>query len=262
MQYLIARSTLPRANHPPGHLRWIIRGNGVSGIGPAEYFTVNTPNTKGHSMARGCNGTAAYSVFRMSIPEYYTSPGPATVYFDNMGNRLSTPEVRLQPGVAAADGANTSFFGGDSASDLDTTPNFSGTSAAAPHAAAVAALVLEAHGGPGSVTPAQMMNVLHKTAFPHDLDPNYASGQARASNGGKVRFTANTDLGLNPSSGVNNVNHLTISYTGPGSITSIVFNPEGDAAATAGNTTGGNNGLDLTNTYFSNVYPGIVFAAH
>ena len=86
-----------------------------------------------------------------------------------------------------------------------------------------------------------------------------ASGQARASNGGKVRFTANTDLGLNPNSGINNVNHLSISYTGPGSITSIVFNPEGDAAH-GGNTTGGNNGLDLTNTYFSNVYPGLVFA--
>ena len=72
---------------PPaaGHIRWIIRGNGLSGIGPAEYFTVNTPNTKGHAMANGCNGTAAYSVFRMSIPEYFTSPGPATVYFDNDG---------------------------------------------------------------------------------------------------------------------------------------------------------------------------------
>jgi hypothetical protein len=53
-----------------------------SGIGPAEYFTVNCPNTHGHAMANGCNGTAAYNVFRMNIPEYYTSPGPSTVYFD------------------------------------------------------------------------------------------------------------------------------------------------------------------------------------
>lgn len=258
VQYVIARSSVPTAPTPAGHIRWIIRGNGLSGIGPAEYFTVNTPNTKGHAMANGCNGAAAYNSFRMSIPEYYTSPGPATVYFDNLGNRLATPEVRLQPGVAAADNANTSFFGFDSAGDLDTNPNFSGTSAASPHAAAIAALVLEAHGGPGSVTPAQMMDVLHKSAFLHDLDPNYASGKARTSEGGVVLFTANTDLGLNPSSGVNNVNHLTLSYKGPGAITSVVFNPQG-TAATAGNTTGGNNGLDLTNTYFSNVYPGIVF---
>ena len=102
------------------------------------------------------------------------------------------------------------------------------------------------------------MKLLHRSAFPHDLDPNFASGNAPTSEGGMVRFTANTDLGLNPSSGVNNVNHLTFSYRGPGAITSVVFNPEG-TAGTAGNTTGGNNGLDLTNTYFSNVYPGIVF---
>jgi len=258
VQYVIARSSVPTGPQPAGHIRWIIRGNGLSGIGPAEYFTVNTPNTKGHAMANGCNGTAAYSVFRMSIPEYYTSPGPATVYFDIQGNRLATPEVRLQPSVAAADNANTSFFGGDDPGDLDTKPNFSGTSAAAPHAAAIAALVLEAHGGPGSVTPSQMKDILHSTAFQHDLDPNFASGSARTSDGGDVRFTANTDLGLNPSSGINNLNHLTITYSGPGAITSMVFNPEG-TAATAGNTTGGNNGLDLTNTYFSNVYPGIVW---
>lgn len=258
VQYVIARSSVPTAPRPATHIRWIIRGNGLSGIGPAEYFTVNTPNTKGHAMANGCNGTAAYSVFRGSYPEYFTSPGPATVYFDTTGDRLRNPQVRLQPGVAACDNGNTSFFGGDDVGDLDTRPNFSGTSAAAPHAAAIAALVLEAHGGPGSVTPSQMMYVLHRSAFPHDLDPNFASGKAHTSEGGVVEFTANTDLGLNPSSGVNNVNHLTVTYRGPGAITSLVFNPEG-TAATAGNTTGGNNGLDLAQTYFSNVYPGIVF---
>ena len=258
VQYVIARSSVPTSNTPADHLRYQIRGNGLSGIGPAEYFTVNTPNIHGHHMADGGNGVAAYSVFRMSIPEYYTSPGPATVYFDKMGNRLPSPEVREQPSVAAADNANTSFFGGDSAADLDTKPNFSGTSAAAPHAAAIAALVLEANGGSGQVSPAQMKEILHTSAFPHDLDPNFASGRARSSDGGSVTFTANTDLGLNPSSGVNNLNHLTVSYRGQGAITSLVFNPQG-TAATAGNTTGGNNGLDVTNTYFDNLYPGIVF---
>jgi hypothetical protein len=102
------------------------------------------------------------------------------------------------------------------------------------------------------------MDVLHKTTFDHDLDPNFASGGARTTDGAQVLFQAQTDLGLNPSSGVNNVNHLTLQYRGPGALTSITFNPEG-TAATAGNTTGGNNGLDTSNTYFSNVYPGIVF---
>ena len=159
-------------------------------------------------MANGCNGTAAYSVFRMSIPEYFTSPGPATVYFDNTGNRFPSPEVRLQPGVAAADNANNSFFGADDVGDLDTKPNFSGTSAAAPHAAAIAALVLERNGGPGSVTPAQMTQLLHQAAFPHDLDPNFSSKKVPVSDGGSVRITINTDLGLNPSSGVNNAEYV------------------------------------------------------
>jgi len=259
VQYVIARSSVPTAPTPANHIRWIIRGNGLSGIGPAEYFTVNTPNTKGHAMANGCNGTAAYSVFRMSIPEYFTSPGPATVYFDKMGNRLDTPEVRLQPGVAAADNANTSFFGGDDVGDLDTFPNFSGTSAAAPHAAAIAALVLERNGGPGSVTPAQMTQLLHQAAFPHDLDPNFSSKKVPVSDGGSVRITIETDLGLNPNSGVNNPNTFIVRYTGPSALSTLVFNPEG-TAATGGNTSGGNNGLDVgQNPYFSNVYPGLVF---
>lgn len=258
VQYVIARSSIPTAPHPAGHLRWIIRGNGASGIGPAEYLQLNVPNIKGHAMANGCNGTAAYSVFRPSIPEYYTSPGPATVYFDKMGTRLQNPEVRLQPGVAAADNGNTSFFGGDDPGDLDTKPNFSGTSAAAPHAAAIAALVLERHGGSGSVTPEQMMDVLHRSAFPHDRDPNFASAKVHTSDGGKVIFTVSADLGLNPSAGAFNPNSMTIKDNGPGSLTSFVFNPSGTAAQ-AGNPTGGNNGLDLTNTYFDNLYPGIVF---
>jgi hypothetical protein len=258
VQYVIARSSVPTAPKPATHIRYIMRGNGLSGLGPAEYFTYNTPNTKGHAMANGCNGTAAYGVFRPSIPEYFTSPGPATVYFDAMGNRLATPEVRLQPSIAAADNANTSFFGGDDVGDLDTNPNFSGTSAASPHAAAIAALVLEQNGGPHSITPSDMKLILQQSTFQHDLDPNYSSGTANTSDGGKIRITINCDLGLNPSAGVNDANAFIVSYKGPGSVTSLVFNAEG-MDVTAGNTTGGNNGLDLTNTYFSNIYPGLVW---
>ncbi|MGZ5004009.1 MAG: S8 family serine peptidase [Chthoniobacterales bacterium] len=265
VQYVISRSNNPPASPQPAtHLRWIIRGNGASGIGPAEYITINTPNTKGHAMARGCNGTAAYSVFRPSMQEYFTSPGPATVYFDKLGNRLTPPDVRLQPRIAAADAGNTSFFGSDSTSDLDTKQNFSGTSAAAPHAAAIAALVLEAHGGHGSVTPAQMMNLLQRSTFIHDLDPYAATGVARTTLGAKVSIRVDADRGLNPSSGAFNPNSITVSYIGAGTLSSLVFNPAG-TAATGGAPTAGNNGLGNAagtadgNIYFSNIYPGIVF---
>ena len=103
-----------------------------------------------------------------------------------------------------------------------------------------------------------MTQLLHQSAFPHDLDPKFASKKVPVSDGGSVRITINTDLGLNPSSGVNNQNTFVVVYTGPSAISTLVFNPEG-TDLTAGNTTGGNNGLDLANTYFSNVYPGLVW---
>ena len=66
----------------------------------------------------------------------------------------------------------------DSSTDPDTFPNFFGTSAAAPHAAAIAALVLDAAGGPGTVKPKKMREILQDSAFRHDLDPYFSSGFA------------------------------------------------------------------------------------
>jgi hypothetical protein len=277
LQFVIARSNTPTAHHPATHVRWVMPGNGIPNLGPAEYFTYGSPTTGGHAIAAGCNGTAAYSVFRPSIPEYFTSPGPATIYFDDNNNRLTPPLVRQQPSVAAADGGNTSFFVSDSDSDIDTNPNFFGTSAAGPHAAAIAALVLQAHGGPGSVTPAQMTTILHNTAFPHDLDPLTATGTATTTGGGTVTVSIHSDNeangGLisgielislpsgalpNTGTGENDPNSINVSYIGSGSVSSLTLNPNG-LATEGGNVTGGSNGVDATNTYFSNVSPGVVF---
>src|SRR5207253_2752540 len=116
LQFVIARSNTPTAPNPATHVRWVMPGNGLPNLGPNEYFTYNSPTTGGHAIAAGCNGTAAYPVFRPSIPEYFTSPGPGMIYFDKNNVRMNPPEIRQQPSVAAADGANTSFFGSDSAS--------------------------------------------------------------------------------------------------------------------------------------------------
>ncbi len=76
--------------------------------------------------------------------EDFSSQGPCNIYFP-------TRETRFKPDVAGADGVNTSlpFF----------TPFF-GTSASAPHVAAVAALLMEIRGGPDEVTPSHIRNLL------------------------------------------------------------------------------------------------------
>src|SRR5262249_29082050 len=75
---------------------------------------------------------------------------------------LCSPLIRLEPAIVAPDGVNTPFFGSDISQDPDTFPNFFGTSAAAPHAAAVAALLLERQ---PTLTPANVTFVLEHTAI-------------------------------------------------------------------------------------------------
>ena len=277
VQYVIARSVVPpQGNAYPTHVRYLIPSNGRLGnsYGPAEYFTYNTVTTSGHAMAQGCNGAAAYDSFRPNLPQYFTSPGPVTIYYDKNDNRLATPQVRLKPVAAATNNANISsnmsYFSSDGGSDPDTNPNFGGTSAASPHLAAIAALVLQGHGGRRSITPAQVTTTLQRSTYPHDLDPNFASGTARSTTGGKVTITISSDdsapeNAILTGTGANDTHAFAISYVGSGSVTNIVFNPQG-TAATGGNITGGNSGVTYstaatggTVTYFENNLPGVTF---
>ena len=90
--------------------------------------------------------------------ETFSSDGPRRIFYDangapiTPGNFSSTGGVvRQKPDLAAADRVATSTPGFSS---------FAGTSAAAPHAAAIAALVLHAAGGPNSLTVGALRNVL------------------------------------------------------------------------------------------------------
>src|SRR5688572_2831745 len=175
LQMVIARANTPSKNR---NVADRIRYVGFSGVNPQEYFSYLDPVTYGHNSAAGGNGVAAYAFFAPFVPEAFTSPGPSTIYFDKNNKRFKHPQIRLKPDMAAMDGANNTFFGGDSSADPDTFPNFFGTSAAAPHAAAVAALVLDAAGGPGRIKPKKMREILQDNAFRHDLDPYFSSGFA------------------------------------------------------------------------------------
>ncbi len=231
IQVVIARSNIPpRTPTPASRIRYVTFTSGE----PQEYFTINnTPITFGHNSAEGSNGVAAYAFYPPFIPEGFTSPGPSIIVFDKDNNRLPKPEVREKPTFAAMDGANTTFFVSDASQDKDTFPNFFGTSAAAPHAAAIGALVLEAHGGPGSVSPAQMRQVLQASAFTHDLDPYMATAKLRAGSS-RVTLTLTSDASSNIAQ--TNPNAFSLTFKGSGSLTSVVLNPEG-TDATGGNTT-------------------------
>jgi subtilisin-like proprotein convertase family protein len=151
--------------------------------GTVKAFT--TPGvTFGHSAARGAFSTAAApakdplpfdletgdpanpagpypNAFNSASKlERFTSDGPRRVFYEangtpiTPGNVSSTGgEVRQKPDITAADGVLTSVPGFDP---------FFGTSAAAPHAAAIAGLVLS--GNPG-IDPAEVREALVNTAI-------------------------------------------------------------------------------------------------
>ncbi|OWQ93805.1 hypothetical protein CDN99_05045 [Roseateles aquatilis] len=140
----------------------------LGGWGGAAFQVRSSPTTFGHSAAAAANSVAAYRYTTSAsaiIPafESFSSPGPVTIALDAAGNRLPVAETRKKPDFAAPDGGNTTFFYPGSDYEGDGFPNFFGTSAAAPHAAAVAALMLQKAGGPGTLTPKQIKTLLQTT---------------------------------------------------------------------------------------------------
>ncbi|MCH1868546.1 S8 family serine peptidase [Nocardioides sp. CFH 31398] len=174
LQLVLARKTTGRT--PVQEIGYINNG----GLLTAEYFSPTAPATYGHPATKAAIGVAAMDPFAPYLAETFTSPGGAMrYYFDEDNQRLEQPEVRRKPDVTSTDGGNTTFFyRPEDPRDPDDFPNFFGTSAAAPQAAAIAALMIDRAGGPGSLSPAQVDRTMKQTAYRHDLDPFRASGTA------------------------------------------------------------------------------------
>jgi Subtilase family len=176
----------------PGRIKLVVADDGAGST--IDSFDTHSPTLQGHPGAAGAAAVAAAFFAQTprcgtspAVLERYSAEGGEPILFDNAGNRLATPQVRQKPDFTAPDGVNTSYFGfplTDSGITDNSTVgacqndasylNFFGTSAATPHAAAVAALALQAI---PTLTPTQIYDALHTTASAMgNPSPNYESG--------------------------------------------------------------------------------------
>jgi subtilisin family serine protease len=109
--------------------------NGVGSVA-FEYPTDSGAVDADAASARGALTVAASNYGTPTTPEPYSSNGPVTRLFDVNGHPLAAPDVRHKPELAAPDHVSTSVPG--------PFVTFSGTSAASPAAAGIAALILSA----------------------------------------------------------------------------------------------------------------------
>lgn len=217
---------------PAKKIRYVV----VNGAGESEIQ--NSPTTWGHAAARTGQGVAAMYYGIPNFPEDFSAPGPTTIWFDKDGNRLAEPEIRHTPQITGVDGVDTTFFGFDI--EGNGLPNFFGTSAAAPDVAAVAALVVQSSGGPGSIAPADVYKRLQKTATPMPLARNRALSTATAwpvvmtGNGDFPRVTDYWRLAIDPAA-THTVSKIDINLT---SINMLWSNPAGGTGFFVGQTQG------------------------
>ena len=196
---------LANGSPAPGRIIVSVQTDGQTSPAPLGAFATHSPTLQGHAGAAG--GAAVGAAFYFQTPqcgasvaqlEPYSSLGGRPILFDAAGNRLATPTIRQKPDFVAPDGVNNTFLGFPltagsfdgvtigSSGQLPTSitqcqndasyPSFFGTSAAAPHAAGVAALLLQAS---AAATPAAIYAALQSTALPmggSGPTPNFYSG--------------------------------------------------------------------------------------
>jgi hypothetical protein len=176
---------LKAGSPPPGRIKLNVDDDGAGAVISPKYAT-NSPTIQGHPAAAGAVAVGAAFFFDTpacgSTParlEAYSSEGGTPILFDTQtGTRLATPITRQKPQVVGPDGGNDTFLGqtlpnyGIAGGALPTSipecqnntsfPNFLGTSAATPHVASIAALMLQTN---KALTPAQITTALQNSAL-------------------------------------------------------------------------------------------------
>jgi hypothetical protein len=165
-------------------------------LDPIDPNGINASTIVGHANADGAMTVGAVLYANTSVFGFDPTLVPSgterftVATFSSRGGTLTNGAVRNKPDFTAPNGVNTTVsFGAPNLED-DDFPNFFGTSAAAPHAAAIAALVKQARvkyypgtnppdwvGGVGISLPADIRRVLKTTAQDmHELGEDMKSG--------------------------------------------------------------------------------------
>jgi hypothetical protein len=165
----------------PGRIKVVVEDDGLGST--ITSFATNSATIQGHPSAAGAAALGA--AFFLQSPacgttppalEYFSSAGGDPILFDaTTGAVLAAPVFRQKPDFVGPDGGNDTFLGFTLASqnipDNSTIagcennasfPNFFGTSAATPHAASIAALMLQAN---PALTPTTIYQALRNSAL-------------------------------------------------------------------------------------------------
>jgi hypothetical protein len=174
----------------PGRVKFILADDGLGAT--INSFQTLSPTIQGHANATGAVAVAAAMYYQTpacgtspAVLEPYSSYGDDPILFDTSGAALATPQNRGKPDITGPDGINNTFLGfklanstfgnppWNASGQFPTSiaqcqnnpqyPNFFGTSAAAPHLAAAAALLWQAN---SALTATQIETALEQTALP------------------------------------------------------------------------------------------------
>ncbi|MGH7138499.1 MAG: S8 family serine peptidase, partial [Pirellulales bacterium] len=151
----------------PTEIKYVIVTSNYGSVTINDYAT-DSSTLFGHANAAGAvaigaadyTATPAFGASPAKL-EAFSSVGGTPILFDTSGNRYPTPQIRQHPDFVAPDGVETTFFEG-TPKGPNQLPQFFGTSAAAPSAAAVAALMLQAD---PALTPQMIHDTLATTAI-------------------------------------------------------------------------------------------------